>query len=122
MVDINTLVLDDDVIAYSDRESPYGIIGVLESAKIALLSVPKANKKQAKTELSFVPLDDIGDTFYAEITDFDLNSCRLVADEKIGWNYRIRSISVTLKGWNNFVDFFREQGLISNNEATILSI
>ena len=123
MIDINTLVLDDDeVLAYADWEDPCGVLGVLESAKIALLSIPVAHRTQTETDLYFVPLDDIEDALYAEITDFDLNNCRLVANERKNWAYRIRSISVTLTGWNSLIKFFREQGLISYNEAIILSI
>ena len=120
MIDINTLVLEDDVLAYADWDNPCGVLGVLESAKNALLSIPKMDRTQTDADLSFVPIGDLDDSLCIEITDFDLNNCRLIAEEKRNWSYRIRSISVTLTGWNSFVDFFREQGLISSNEAIIL--
>lgn len=123
MIDMNTMLLDNDndVLVYADFwDDPRGILGVLESAKVTLLSIPCGNKTQNDTNLL---LDKRGepDECYIEIKDQDFCKCILVADEQ-SQSWKIESIRIALKEWNSFIKCFEQQGLVSRNEAIILSI
>lgn len=125
MIDMNTMFLEDgDGLVFSSfRDDPRGVLGVLESAKIALLSIPGLDRTQSKIKLNTHLLDESEERLFIEITDEDFNSFRLIADkrkEKI--HYRFRSIRVTLRSWNSAIDYFKKSKLISENEAIILSI
>ena len=123
MIDMNTMLLDDnnDILVYADFwEDPRGILGVLESAKITLLSIPCGDKTQSDVDLL---LDKRGepDVCYAEVTDQDFCKCVLVAgEEDHGW--KIKSIRIALKKWNSFINYFEKQGFVSTNDAIVLSI
>ena len=121
MIDMNTMLLDknNDVLVYADFwEDPRGILGVLESAKITLLSIPCGDKTQNDTNLL---LDKRGEpeACYVEIKDQDFCKCILVAD---GESWKIKSIRVALREWNSFIECFENQGFVSENEAIVLSI
>ena len=123
MIDMNLTLLEnsDDVVVYADFwEDPRGILGVLESAKIAMLSVPCGDKTQNDSSLFLVKRGD-PDTCYVENKDQDFSKCILVGDEdKQSW--KIESIRVTLKKWNSFIECFEKNGYVSRNDAIILSI
>lgn len=123
MIDMNTMLLSDnnDVLVYADFwDDPRGILGVLESAKITMLSVPRTDKTQNDLDLL---LDKRGepDECYIEIKDHDFCKCILVADE-LSKSWKIESIRIALKEWNSFIRCFEKHGLVSKNEAIILSI
>lgn len=123
MIDMNTMLLDDnnDVLVYADFwEDPRGILGVLESAKITLLSIPCGDKTQNDADLLFNKLGE-PDAHYAVITDRDFCKCVLVTDGDTH-SWKIESIRVALKEWNSFIDCFEKHGFVSSNDAIVLSI
>ena len=60
MIDLRSELFTDGDALVSARfeESPYGLLGVLESAKFKLANISSGVKKQEKAELAFVTLDD----------------------------------------------------------------
>lgn len=125
MIDMQTMSLQDgDGLVFSSfHNQPYGILGVLESAKLALLSIPNVDKTQSNVVLNMHLLGESDEKIIIEITDEDFNCCKLIADkrkEKI--EYQFRSIRATMKSWNSVIEYFKKSQLISENEAIVLSI
>lgn len=122
MIDMNTMLLDNnDVLVYADFwEDPRGILGVLESAKNTMLSLPCGDRTQNDVVLL---VDTLGepDMYHAVVADKDFCKCVLKkGEENHGWT--IESIRVALKEWNSFIDCFKKHGFVSENEAIILSV